>query len=384
MPEASTNPTPTNGNGPALRPAPPAAGPRGLRTTPGTPNRFVAFGRGWARKHLGRDQVLTFLKNLLWVAPLTILIWVYAERQQLEKMDVTVPIEVVSSDAGRIVRTKESQRTVILTLRGPKAALEGIRDQATPTKPLQIVLDNKFQPGTTQVSTRLVEQDKRLSDVGATVLAANPDNLDVQIDQIVDVPDVPVVADLTLLTPPTFSPAKVTLRGPRSVLKPDATDVRREVRAAIAGRLQANPSAEQVTLNNVALSTGFTDPAVTVVPGSVTATVQPNKPVPGTLDQVRIADVKVPAQFLQGYDVVLPENGNLYGVPISGPKEKVEALVAIKPPGRLPEATVVLPNVDAGGAGEIEAEVHYTLPSDVQVTDAQKKRITVRLVRRAN
>src|SRR4051812_4321732 len=104
MPEAPTNPTPTNGNGPALRS--PAAGPRGLRTTPGTPNRFVAFGRGWARKHLGREQVLGFFKNLLWVAPLTVLIWVYAERQQLDKKDLTVPIEVVSSDPGRVIRTK--------------------------------------------------------------------------------------------------------------------------------------------------------------------------------------------------------------------------------------------------------------------------------------
>jgi len=43
------------------------------------------------RKQLTRENIVTFAKQLVWVVPLTLLIWIYAEREQL------------ASEPGRIV-----------------------------------------------------------------------------------------------------------------------------------------------------------------------------------------------------------------------------------------------------------------------------------------
>src|SRR4051812_27900483 len=72
-------------------------GPGTLNYAPSrrTPNRFVAWFAGWSHEYFTTERIGAFFKTLLWVAPLTILIWIYAERQQQYKQnDVSIPIEV--------------------------------------------------------------------------------------------------------------------------------------------------------------------------------------------------------------------------------------------------------------------------------------------------
>src|SRR4051794_8615574 len=60
--------------------------------------------RSWARRALARDRVVGSLRTLLWVAPLTLLIWVYAEREQTASVaNVKVGIDVTSTDPGTLV-----------------------------------------------------------------------------------------------------------------------------------------------------------------------------------------------------------------------------------------------------------------------------------------
>src|SRR5688572_30737940 len=69
------------------------------------------------------------LKTFLWVAPLTALIWIYAEREQIDKAEVRVPIRLMSKSTDRIITVQSpTDRMISLDLQGPRASLGELRD----------------------------------------------------------------------------------------------------------------------------------------------------------------------------------------------------------------------------------------------------------------
>src|SRR6478609_9248925 len=85
--------------------------------------RWASVVRRWFRETFSREQLLSSLRSLIWVAPLTVLIWIYAEREQVEPASATFPIEVRSGSPGQQVARLADSRgsTVLATIRGPKA-----------------------------------------------------------------------------------------------------------------------------------------------------------------------------------------------------------------------------------------------------------------------
>jgi len=64
------------------------------------------------RDAFGRQQLVDALKAFLWVAPLTILIWIYAEREQLStQKNFPVPVEVRSADPQEVVASRIAHGT---------------------------------------------------------------------------------------------------------------------------------------------------------------------------------------------------------------------------------------------------------------------------------
>src|SRR3954464_14096511 len=78
------------------------------------------------RSRLTRDNIISNLKTLAWVVPLTLLIWIWAEREQVQPAkDVVVPFELTSVDANRVITLKGSQDSnLVLELSGPQARLQ--------------------------------------------------------------------------------------------------------------------------------------------------------------------------------------------------------------------------------------------------------------------
>src|SRR6185503_12478433 len=75
-------------------------------TSPRRPawSRSVSLMRRRARHLFTRQQFAASLRSLAWVAPLTVLIWIYAEREQVaEYKGHTFPVEVKTSDTRSIV-----------------------------------------------------------------------------------------------------------------------------------------------------------------------------------------------------------------------------------------------------------------------------------------
>src|SRR5215208_2440283 len=59
----------------------------------------------WLRRCLERENLIAGLKTFSWLAPLTLLIWIYAEREQVDRLEnQTIPIEVRSNDPNLFVQ----------------------------------------------------------------------------------------------------------------------------------------------------------------------------------------------------------------------------------------------------------------------------------------
>src|SRR5881398_575967 len=80
----------------------------------------------WWRNNFSRERLIEAAKNLAWVGPLTLLIWVWAEREQTQEISLNdVPVQVVSSDPNRFVH---GEAKVALRLKGPQATLDRVRE----------------------------------------------------------------------------------------------------------------------------------------------------------------------------------------------------------------------------------------------------------------
>src|SRR5688572_16621243 len=87
--------------------------------------------RRWARGTFTRENVLSGLKTLAWVVPLTVLIWVYAEREQLYKeQSVPIPVNVTPGDPTRVVTLLHPPDSMILAdLEGPRSKIDDVRNE---------------------------------------------------------------------------------------------------------------------------------------------------------------------------------------------------------------------------------------------------------------
>jgi len=111
-----------------------------------------------------RSRFLQGLKTFLWVAPLTVLLWVYAEKEMEKQGDVRVQVEVVPASGDRIVTLiSPTNGELRLELKGPSASLDALRSEITdPRKgPLKIVI-NEPPPyeGNISVEDRLSRSDQ--------------------------------------------------------------------------------------------------------------------------------------------------------------------------------------------------------------------------------
>src|SRR4051812_30858199 len=187
MADVRDNPDATTETAPKLRvTANNGTGPETSNFAPArrTPNRFVAWFAGRSHEHFNAERIGAFFKSLLWVAPLTILIWIYAERQQQYKQgDIAIPIQVESDDPKKIVEILGDGNVVIEVL-GPKAAIDRMRERFSPmmgNPPGQIRLDASLS-GPQKISAVRVGEDKRFVDAGITVLSARPGSIELMVD----------------------------------------------------------------------------------------------------------------------------------------------------------------------------------------------------------
>ena len=294
--------------------------------------------RPWVVRFL-RDPRYETGRTVLQVVPLALMIWVYAEREQIvypKGPNISnVPVTFLKT-GNRIVTPADRGRTPTVSLRvsGPQEAIERAQDQLrNPQSGLQIALENPEPDPHREVNVVQEVQNLPIFKAnGLTVDDAQPAELYVNVD--LEAEDVLTVqlsnraaADLNLTGPITFTPDKVRVTGPRSLLHP-------------AGRLKPPPAEANLSAGDDAPRTPgahdgvrFTlsfpgaadDPRVTFEPVTVSAkyTVQAAR-VPYTLKLVPVK-LLVSPQTLREYDVPVPDV-TVGGVRVTGPPDQIARL----------------------------------------------------------
>jgi hypothetical protein len=255
------------------------AGGAGVRKKPA--RQWRRFRLPWIRARLTRQSVTEWFKTMVWVVPLTIIIWIYAEREQVPQLPYPidhVSVQVistapdifleVSSDPARFVYTPGTPvPQVSLKLTGPQEGLEKVRDElnSIPPEMLRIDVGNTLRPSLVPQRLNVVNSVRNypiFRKNGVSVLDSSPAELLVLVDDVQEVPvDVQLPRGLMNVdvAASTIDPRGTRLRGPARLLR--GVSVYSDLPKSVAS---LRPGLH--TLNDVPLVLDPPDDRITFVP----------------------------------------------------------------------------------------------------------------------
>jgi hypothetical protein len=319
----------------------------------------ISAGR-WVRHALLRENIISALKTFAWLGPLTLLIWVYAERAQVVSVDnITFPIELQSADPNRFVTlVGGTDRSVIIKLSGPRSRIEQIRQAVRPqggTPTVIVNIDQRLPAGTVdQDAVSAISDSSVFRGSGVSVTEVRPALLRVFIDPYEKRAfDVQVPESVTNLeNAPAFVPATVEVRAPRSYFEETST-IRVEAEIAATGIISKPGPHDDIPIHVRSPQLAGRE-GVTYIPETVKANLNVRQAdVPTTLPSVGI-NVEAPPGISQRYDVqfVDPQDPRLFNVKVIGPADKIAALTTDGAP--LPSAVLILTAQDQPREGAPE------------------------------
>lgn len=231
---------------PTTEPVPPAAAspvPAARRTAlsssspkAGALRRATGGTRRWLRDTFSREQIAAGLKQLAWVAPLTVLIWVYAERRQQYRDTVTFNVVARSSSQNVHVTVAEPADGIVqAVLQGARSRIEEVETTVGAQAPVVIDVPVDAKPGVTTFNVaEILDRDPRFRGLTWQESPSSiPARLEVLVDPVEDLM-LPVTIrkedqDRLEKGGAVFTPAKVRVRMPSRVA--------RDVRLANDGQL---------------------------------------------------------------------------------------------------------------------------------------------------
>jgi hypothetical protein len=320
------------------------------------------------------------LKTFLWVAPITALIWIYAEREQIAKQaDVRVQIVARSNAADRIVTLlSPDDKYITLDLSGPRASLDKVRDLLTGgRRPLDLNIseDPGFE-GEISAIDRIGKNDIFVANAVSVSRARPAVRVRVEAKGTRQIPIKPRMED-KIVGKVTFEPDTVAVDGPKDFL--DSLPAEFLVAYADLSRFVGQkPDKYEETVN---ITFASASENVKLSRTSVKAKVDIRETsVPHTLRSIPVL-VLIPSRVLEVDKFKIQSQSTLPNISITGPSE---AIAAIKEGKFAPSVVVELTPADLAAAGDkvikIKSE-HYRMPKDVAVQNPERE-ITVTLTER--
>jgi hypothetical protein len=348
---------------------------------------FIRF-----RSRMTRENIVSNLKTLAWVVPLTLLIWIWAEREQvLRTENVPVPFELSSSDPNRAVRNKSNDNNLVLVLSGPQARQQELVNKLSGGQmPRGLKLDVPTTYAMNQdhvLSTlEMVNSNPIFREYGVTVVTVQPARIEVSIDELVEREAHVVVPPSVNNVKATFDPPTMKVRGPLNLLNRAAQVHQGQlVVYAVADAWPRTPGTHTVPDVVVVAPDDLKDDRVHIHEAKAT--------VRATLE-VRLADQTLHYDSLPvsedwaygqpGKYAVMMDRPAVPNVTVMGPPDIIDAMQ--RPDFRpRPKARLVITPEDLLAIGERRSKaVEYDLPKGVDVSpDDQKKTVEYRVVDRS-
>jgi hypothetical protein len=194
-------------------------------------SRCAARVRAWARHTFSREQLWSSAKSFAWVAPLSILIWVYAEQTfRTDRPNQPIPFTIRTNDPRQLVTmisrdNSIGDTSIMATLEGPRAALDNVVSHLVPERVEPRRRDradeSKYRSGEEYaIEAARIRDTDMFKNSGVVVSAESPPTLRFRIDQLVDqAVDVrPSLPPETFASPPLFEKSSVRVMLPKRLL----------------------------------------------------------------------------------------------------------------------------------------------------------------------
>ena len=335
-----------------------------------------------------REKAIDAMKTLAWVIPLTLIIWIYAEQEQVLQTPASVgnvPVQVKMTD-GRYVAVVGSAdptvSTVLLKLTGPQEAVQRVREALTNTiggHPLTAYLDNRPNENNQPINVVDAIQDQDIfRKNGVTVKESIPAEIIVNVDKMdratLAVQLKPGVANLSPGS--AFDPPKVDVIGPEKVLAPLMAADQLKVYADLSGLEELKHPGEH-RIPSVPVSLSLLEPELRIEPYQVKATVtvllSDKSDVIGPIP----IEVQLPPGMVGQYDLTLTSGASVSQIRVTGPQQDIDALKTVTPKAILD----ILPS-DAR-LDEPSKHLRFELPPSVKVTDDPALTVEFKLTKQA-
>jgi hypothetical protein len=293
-------------------------------------SRWITNQSRWLARNFTRDNLFQGLRTLAAVGPLTILIWIYAEREQVRpEPDVSISIEVRCSDPQRIVTLRKPypDKVVVAELDGPSSTLDSVLEKlerrSSDQPAVEIPIDPTLEPGRIHEINTAAALAANPMFRGLTIRDCQPPQVDVYVDQLEerDLEVAPPDGITNLVGPPVFNPRTVRVRGPREAI----AELDKEHKLLAVADLTVFdamnvPGPHEFPVVRIR---PLDDPSITFTPNTVDATVSVRESdVPGTIRSVPIW-VYGPPEVMSRYRVELT-NPVLTNVKVTGPADKID------------------------------------------------------------
>lgn len=322
------------------------------------------------RTPVGR-RILNVLRNLAWVVPLTMLVWLYAEREQLDRQRaVAVPITVVSERADRVVNiVKPEDHIILVDIEGTRARIEQARQELTSKQGIQLLVPGSTTPGT-QVPLAALEQiatNRIFADRGIVVTSVTPATVLLNVDELIEGMELrpqisPQIA--ARIDSVVFDPPAIKVSGPRRLLLSPP-----EIIAEISEQMLPKAAGDH-EIGGIVLRLKESDDRVKITPSTIKASVR----VRSSTTTYMIASVPVftmgPQPLMDKYRVNFPSGPFMTRVTVVGPEDEINR---IKSNEFIPKAVLEIKQEDARERLP-RAPFMYILPPGVSVSEEDRQR----------
>lgn len=309
-------------------------------------------------------------KTFATVTTLTILIWIYAEREQARTQpDVSIPIEVRATDGTRLISLRApADGNVTATLSGPRTVVDSVvadlRSRSPEHAAVQLYIDtSKLPRGESSLETaRYIASNSLFTRQGISVSGISPPTLRIDVDDF-ETRSLEVTPPLNIqnIQNIQFTPSRVSVKAPGRVFKD--VEVSKLIVIADFSKLGEIDQPGRHVVPGVPVTIMFKGEAVTIEPQTVTAAFDVKKPeVEMELESIAIF-TNVPLPIINGYGVecrplTIPR------IRVAGPQDQIDLL---KNNEFKPKAILDLLPEDTDQSVKHRKPVHFILPKDVRV-----------------
>jgi hypothetical protein len=330
----------------------------------------------WARDTFNRDQIVSALKQLAWVAPLTFLIWVYAEREQQQTARLRFPVEVRTSNPRVIVRLSDpSDGYVSADLTGARVQLDDLRKELGPRmNPVRFEVPSDYKEGEHQIPvSAIVSRDARFD--GLTASKSEPARITVVVDPIEEQTIAVQMRpeDNALFNQISYNPPRVKVQMPRQVYR-EATKGGKPLTAfADLSSLKETPPGKKTDISGIRVAVENADPdQVSIEPQTVAVSLN-------VLERAKDVKLDLPLQKqipagLPDDIVVKVDHKVVFDVVVSGPPEIVDKI----PPGGGDMVWAYVPITDEDVRRQIvQKQPSFHAPAGTKVSYPRKEPVEV-------